>query len=95
MSRNFDRLRKGERWWTAEVVLRGLGMLLLTACYRLGLIAHRWVKAPPPHHATFGEFAVCLAIAAFLTSGMALAMFGPKLFEHVPIPQGSSLYWKS
>jgi hypothetical protein len=95
MAWNPDRLRKGERWWTAEVVLRGLGMLLLAACYRLGIIAHRWVTTPRPHQATLGEFALCLAIAVCLTSGMALTMFGPKLFEHVPIPKKNPLYWKT
>ena len=94
MSRNLDRLRKGERWWTAEVVLRGLGMLLLTACYRLGTVMHRWVMAPP-HQATPVELALCLVIAACLTSGLAFTMFGPKLFEHVPIPKTNPLYWKT
>jgi len=95
MSRNLDRLRKGERWWAAEVVLRSVGVLLLSACYRLGIIAHRWVAAQPLHQATLREFAVCLAIAVCLTSGLALTMFGPKLFEHVPIPKQNPLYWKS
>lgn len=95
MSRNLERLRKGERWWTAEVALRGLGMLVLTACYRLGIVGHRLVTTPPPHQATLGEFAVCLVIVVCLTSGLALTVFGPKLFEHVPIPKGNPLYWKA
>ncbi len=94
MSRNLDRLRKGERWWTAEVVLRGLGILFLTACYRLGIVAHRWAMVPP-HQATLGELAQCLVIAVCLTSGLAFIMFGPKLFEHVPIPKTNPLYWKT
>lgn len=94
MSRNLDRLRKGERWWTAEVVLRALGMLSLAACYRLGIVAHRLVTTPPRHQATLGEFAVCLVIAVCLTSGLAFTMFGPKLFQHVPVPKTNPLYWK-
>ncbi|MGB7655352.1 MAG: hypothetical protein WBL74_07710 [Novosphingobium sp.] len=95
MPNNLDRLRKGERWWTAEAVLRSFGVLLLAGSYRLGLVAHRWATTPPPHQATLGEFAVCLAIAVCLTSGLALTMFGPKLFEHVPIPARSAYYWRS
>ncbi len=95
MTRNLDRLRKGERWWTAEFVLRLSGMVLLTAAYRLGGVAHRWVMTPPPHQATPGEFAVSLGIVVCLTCGLALTMFGPKLFEHVPIPKKNPLYGKS
>ena len=95
MSRNLDRLRKGERCWAAELALRGTGILLLSACHRLGLTAQRWITALPTHRTTPGEFAICLAIAASLTSGLALVMFGPKLFEHVPIPRTNRLFWKS
>lgn len=95
MSRNLDRLRNGERWWAAEVILRSVGVVLLAACYRLGLLANRLVTTPPPHQATLGEFALCLAIVGCLTSGLALALFGPKLFEHVPIPKGGAFYWRS
>ena len=94
MSRNLDRLRKGERWWTAEFVLRGLGMFLLAGCYLLGTIAHRLLSTLPPHQATLGEFAICLATAICLTSGLALTLFGPRLCEHVPIPSGNPRYWK-
>lgn len=94
MSRNLDRLRKGERWWAAEFALRGLGLLLLYACYRLGIVEHHWATMPPPHEATLGEFALCFGFVICLTSGLALTMFGPKLFEHVPIPKKNPLYWK-
>ena len=89
MSRNLDRLRKGERWWAAEAAFRGVGILLLSACYRLWAVALRSVTAPQPHRATLGEFAVCLAIAGCLTGGLTLTRVGPKLFEHVPIPKHS------
>jgi hypothetical protein len=94
MSQNLDRLRKGERWWAAELALRTIGLLLLSACYRLGVIVHRWATAMPSHRTTPGEFALCLGIAVCLTSGLALTMVGPKLFEQVPIPKNNPLNWK-
>ena len=94
MSRHLDRLRRGERWWAAEVVLRAMGLLLLASCYRLATFAHRLVTTRPPHQATLGEFAVCLGVVVSLTCGLALTMFGPKLFEHVPVPTRNALYWK-
>lgn len=95
MSSNLGRLRKGARWWTAEVILRGFGVLVLAGSGRLAGLAHRWVTTPPPHPATLGEFAICLATALTLTSGLALTLFGPKLFEHVPIPTRSAMYWSA
>lgn len=94
MSRHLDRLRRGERWWAAEFVLRTLGLALLVGCYQLALLAHRLVTLPTPHQVTLGEFAVCLGIVLLLTSGLALTIFGPGLFEEVPIPSRSSWYWK-
>lgn len=94
MSSHFDRLRRGERWWPAEFVLRGLGAALLGGCYKLAVMAHHLIAAPPPHDATPGEFAICLAVVITLTSGLALTFFGPGLFEEVPIPRSSRWYWK-
>lgn len=94
MSSHFDRLRRAERWWAAELVLRAIGIVLLGGCYRLALIAHRMTTAPPPHAATPGEFALCAAIVLALTGGIALALFGPALFQEVPIPRSSRWYWK-
>jgi hypothetical protein len=95
MSRNLDRLRRGERLWFAEAALRAAGLLLLAATYRLGLTAHDWETAPPPHPVTPGEFAVCLGTVVCLSGGLALAMFGPGLLRHVPIPRGNPLYWRA
>ena len=92
MSRHFDRLRRGERWWAAEIVLRTIGLTLFGICYKLGLLAHRIVTTPPPHQATLGEFAVCTAIVVALTGGLALTLFGPGLFEEVPIPRNSAYF---
>lgn len=94
MSPHFERLRRGERWWAAEFMLRALGLALLAGCGKLGLVAHRMSATPPPHEATMGEFAVCFGIVVLLTSGLALTLFGPGLFEEVPISSRSSWYWK-
>lgn len=95
MSTHLNRLRRGERWWVAEVVLRATGFALLSGCYRLALLAHWMATTPAPHEATLGEFAVCAAIILSLTSGLALTLFGPGLFKEVPIPRGSKWYWKA
>ena len=95
MSRHLDHLRTGERWWTAEVVLRALGLGLLAGCCRMWLLAHAMVTSlPSQHQATLGEIAVCAAIVIALSSGISLSLYGPGLFEHVPIPRGSAWYWK-
>ena len=94
MSRHLDRLRRGERWWAAEFVLRTLGLALLYGCHQFALVAHRMVTMPPPHQATVGAFAVCLGVVMLLSSGIALTLFGPELFEDVPIPSRSAWYWK-
>ena len=95
MSQILNRLRRGERSWAAELVLRSLGLLLLAALYSLGTIAHRWTTTWPVHQATAAEFGLCLVMALLLGSGLALSMFGPRLFEHVPIPRGNILYWSA
>ncbi len=94
VSRHLDRLRRGERWWAAEIVLRALGLALLAGCYKLGLLVRAMVTTPPPHEATASEFAICAAVVIALTSGLALTLFGPGLFEEVPIPRSSRWYWK-
>ena len=78
---HLDRLRKGERWWAAEAVLRALGLALLGLCAALGQIAHRLAATPTPHQATLRDFAVCTAIVLALSSGIALSLFGPGLFR--------------
>ena len=95
MSGIYDRLRKGERWWAAEVVLRAGGLILLGACYRAALLAHMLINAPPPHQATLGEFAACAATFLMLTCGLALTFKGPGLFRHLPIPPQSAYFPRS
>lgn len=92
MSGNLDRLHNGERWWAAEVIVRLGGLVLLGACYRSAVLAHRLITALPLHRATVGEFAVCAATFLLLTSGLALTFTGPGLFRHVPIPAHSAFF---
>jgi len=89
---HFDRLRRGERWWPAEIALRAVGLMLLGGCFELARLAHRMVTAPPPHQATLGEFAVCAAIVVALTGGIAFTFFGPGLLEEVPIARSSAYF---
>lgn len=93
MSGKLDRLRKDERWWAAEFVLRGLGLAAFTACWRVAVFAHRLVTAPPGHQPTVGEFAACAATFLLLISGLVLTFEGPGLFRHVPI-SGRSGYFE-
>lgn len=83
---NLDRLRRWERWWAAEVLLRTGGLILLSICYRAALLAHMLITTQPPHQATPGEFALCAATFLFLACGLALSFEGPGLFKHIPMP---------
>src|SRR5262245_51266006 len=82
----FDRLGTGERWWAAELVLRGAGLALLAGCMLTTLWLYRSVHRPPGHAASVVEF---LAAAGAVIGGCGGAMLvwqGPGLFELVPIP---------
>ncbi len=92
MYRYLDRLRRGERWWAAELALRIAGLALLGGCYRLGLLSHRLSTAQPSHVATLGEFAICAATFVSLTCGLALTFEGPGLFRFVPVPTHSAYF---
>lgn len=92
MSGNLERLRKGERWWAAEGVLRAGGLILLAAGCRAIVLAQALVSAPPQHAATLAEFAVCAAAFASLSCGLALAIVGPGLLRQIPIPARSAYF---
>ena len=94
MSRYLDRLRRGERWWGAELILRLLGLALLAGCLALARLAERWGRTPPVHQASPAAFAICLAVFALLAAGLGLLLEGPGLFRHVPLPTRSALSWK-
>ena len=92
MSQYLERLRQGDRWWPAEVVLRLIGAGLLGLSYRAALLVHTLVRVRPPHSATPAEFALGAAIYLSLTGGLSLAFAGPALLRHVPIPTRSALF---
>jgi len=80
------RLESGERWWTAEIVLRSLGIGLLTFC---ALAAHwLYVSAhqPPPHQARALEYGAALVAFLSWSLGWALLVEGPGLFKLIPVP---------
>lgn len=87
-----DRLRHGERWWPAELALRGLGLALLAACIELARVARLMAAATPDQARTSpAEFAVCVATVLALWGGLALLLFGTGLLRREPIPRSA---WK-
>ena len=81
-----NRLESGERWWAAEIVLRVLGLSLLGAFAALWRVVVRSVGQLPPHQGTPAEFAVTALAFFCFSTGLALLIFGPGLFERVPMP---------
>lgn len=79
-------LRAGRRWWPAEIVLRGAGLLLFMGCWRLALVAHRMATTPAPYPAGIGALAVSAAIVILLCGGLMLTFVGPVLFLEIPLP---------
>jgi hypothetical protein len=78
------KLRRGERYWPAEIVLRASGLSLLGLCAILARlvvadIQHSLVETPP-------EFLLAALVFAGLTGGLALLLFGPRLFKLMPTP---------
>lgn len=86
MASIMERLERGERCWPAELVLRAAGLGLLHFCTVLAWSVHRLVIQPPPHQGTPVEFALAAVIFFCLSSGLALLIIGPGLFERVPRP---------
>jgi hypothetical protein len=83
------RLETGERWWTAEFVIRLAGLILLglcaAACLRLTRLEHQ----PPRHAASLLEVLVAALTYLSFSAGWALSLGGPALFRLVPIPKRS------
>lgn len=92
MSGHLNRLRNGERWWAAEVLLRAGGLILLACSYRTAMAALRLINVRPPHQATLAEFAVCGATFFLLTCGLALTVEGPGLMRQLPVPAHSAFF---
>lgn len=85
-------LGEGRRWWPAEIALRGLGVLLLAAFWRVAQLVHRLTTTPPPHPASLGELGLCAASVVLLCGGLTLGGVGPGLFRHVPLPPHFTRY---
>lgn len=81
-----QRLRRGERVWTAELALRSAGAVLLYACLLAWRCDCRLVAASPAHDGTPVEMAVALLVWACLSTGLALTLVGPGLLRRVPLP---------
>ncbi|AXB75442.1 hypothetical protein [Novosphingobium sp. P6W] len=78
-------LRRGERWWPAEIVLRALGLALLAGCWRLAITAQRMAMQPAPHPASAADLAVCAGVVVLLCAGLMLGIEGPGLLRDVPL----------
>jgi len=78
------RLERGERWWAAELLLRGAG------CVALGILTllSRWIcrLVLPPQHVGPLQFTIAAAAFVCLSAGLALTLEGPGLFRSVPMP---------
>lgn len=92
MSGYLSRLRTGERWWVAELVLRGFGVMLLYGTGRLALVAQRLIAMPPPHEASPAEFGLGMIVFAVLVAGLAFTSMGGGVFRTVPIPAHSAYF---
>jgi cytochrome b561 len=86
-----QRLEHGERCWPAELVLRAAGLGLLYLCVLLSRSLCRLVDQPPPHQASPAEFALAAVVFLCLSSGLALLIIGPGLFQLVPRPPRAML----
>lgn len=86
MAAMIERIRRGERCWSAEFILRsaGLAVLYLSAQITRGLC--RLVNQPPPHPGSPLEFAIAAAAFVCLSFGLALSLEGAGLFRPVPLP---------
>lgn len=81
------RLARGERWWAAELVLRGLGLALLGLCAATGWWLHRALTHAQPGHApTPLHLGAAAVVAASFSLGACLTCEGPALFRHIPVP---------
>ena len=86
MGQIMRRLNSPERWPTAQVGLRSLGLALLALCVGVSLLLYHLVHEAPPHEPYVRDFAI--AIVAFLTgsNGSVLLIIGPGLFAPVDVP---------
>ena len=81
-----DKLRRGERCWLAEIVLRATGLGMLAFCALMVGIVYRLANLPPPHDGTPLEFVLGAVAVVALWTGLALFFEGPGLFRLMPKP---------
>ncbi|WP_395329259.1 hypothetical protein WBP06_14715 [Novosphingobium sp. BL-8H] len=79
-------LRVGKRWWPAEVAMRVVGLLCLLAASRVILAEHRMAITPVLHDPTVADLGLCAVFIALLSLGLALALWGPRLFLEIDLP---------
>jgi hypothetical protein len=80
------RLHRGNRWWTAEFVLRAAGLGILGFCALMARTVCRLANQPPPHDGSPIEFVLGAVAVVSLWAGLALLFEGPGLFRLMPKP---------
>ncbi|PVX31101.1 hypothetical protein [Sphingomonas pokkalii] len=78
-------MARGERLWTAEIMLRGAGAMLLGLCgFVLSRLHHGMVLVP--HIPRAADYRLAALAVLCGCSGSALAAEGAGLFRLLPIP---------
>lgn len=83
------RLETGERWWPAELGLRGFGVALLGSCAGLASWLYRGLHAAPASAPGVLHYLGAAAAVACWSLGGALLAEGPGLSRLVPRPPRS------
>ena len=86
MRQALQRLRSGERWWAADIAIRGVGVLLLGACAASADWLYRTDHRPPTHASGALEVAEALLIVLCWALGWAAVGEGQGLFRLVELP---------
>lgn len=89
-----NRSQFAKRWWTGQivlrgVVLRGLGLAILALCAASAIWLYRSVHQFPAHDPRAGEYLAAIVIIQSWSVGWPLLIIGPELFRPVPVPRSS------
>ena len=79
-------LRRGQRWWPAEVGLRAAGLVSLAAAARVILFEHRLAIPPALHDPTPADLGLCALFVGLLSLGLSLSVWGPRLLREIQLP---------
>ena len=79
-------LRRGERWWPAELASRLAGLAALALCARVILAERTSAMAPPFHPAHALDLLRCALALGLLVMANLLLFAGPALLREVPWP---------